>query len=144
MPGSEGLLLKRFTSSYRKQILSVLYYVDRSVVPWYWNPSDSRACNGWILRFIQSNMIVSPVNILCLKMAIRGSSSEIWLSSTGFFIPLGPLDWTAGSNGWKTSRLVLDIEPLGFLFDYFITKVIRDIHSILPLPKLETRAPYYI
>ena len=58
-----------------------------------------------------------------------------------FFIPLRPLDWTAGSNGWKTSRLVLDIEPLGFPFDYFITKVIGDIHSILPLPKLETRAP---
>ena len=50
----------------------------------------------------------------------------------------------AGGNGWKTSRLVLDIEPLGFPFDYFITKVIRDIHSILPLPKLENRAPYYI
>ena len=60
------------------------------------------------------------------------------------FIPLGPLDWRAGSNGWKTSRLVLDIEPLGFPFDYFITKVIRDIYSILPLPNLETRAPYYI
>ena len=61
-----------------------------------------------------------------------------------FFIPLGPLDWWAGSNGWKNSQLVLDIEPLGFSFDYFITKVIRDIHSILRLPKLETRAPYYI
>ena len=39
---------------------------------------------------------------------------------------------------------VLDIEPLGFSFDYFITKVIRDTHSILHSPKLETRAPYYI
>ena len=58
-----------------------------------------------------------------------------------FFIPLGPLDWRAGSNGWKTSQLVLDIEPLGFPFDYFITKVIRDIYSILPLTKLETHAP---
>ena len=57
------------------------------------------------------------------------------------FIPLGPLDWRAGSNGWKTSGLVLDIKPLEFPFDYFITKVIRDIHSILSLPKLETRAP---
>ena len=61
-----------------------------------------------------------------------------------FFIPLGPLDWRSGSNGWKTSRLVLDIEPLGLPFDYFITKVIRDIYSISSLPKLETRAPYYI
>ena len=147
MPGSEELLLKRSTSSYRKQILSNLHYgkvldfyelttlikyllrlirskkvpgttgilftffrsrcirlkttsseissfeyLDGLVVPWYWNPSDSRACNGWILRFIQSNMIVSPVNIFCLKMAIRASSSEIWLSSTGFLFHLGSLE----------------------------------------------------
>ena len=163
MPGSEGLLLKRSTSSYRKQILSDLHYgkvldfyesttlikylfrwirsrkctrntwilftffrsrcirlkttsseissfeyLDGSVVPWYWNPSDSRACNGWILRFIQSNMTVSPVNIFCLQMAIRASSSEIWLSSAGFLFHSG--HWIGGPG-------VMD----GKFLDWFLT-----------------------
>ena len=30
----------------------------------------------------------------------------------------------------KLLDLVLDIEPLGFPFDYFITKVIRDIYTL--------------
>ena len=149
MPGSEGLLLKRSTSSYRKQILSVLYYsnysismnrlllsstcfggfvaekvsgtigtfftflssrcirlnatsseissfeyLGGSVVPWYWNPSNSRACSGWILFFIQSNMTASPVTLFCLRSAIRTSSSEIWLSSTGFLFHSG--HWIGG------------------------------------------------
>ena len=149
MPGSEGLLLKRSTSSYRKQILSDLHYgkvldfyvsttlikyllrrfaaekvlrtirtfftflssrciwlkatsseissfeyLDGSAVSWYWNPSNPRACNGWILRFIQSNTTASPVNILCLKSVIRSSSSETWLSSTDFLFYSG--HWIGG------------------------------------------------
>ena len=148
-PGTTGILFTFFRSHWTRlkttsSKISSFEYLDGSVVPWYWNPSDSRACNGWILRFIQSNMIVFPLNIFCLRMAIRSSSSEIWLSSTGFLFHSGHWIGGPGGNGWKTSWLVLDIEPLGFPFDYFITKVIRDIHSILPLPKLETRAPYYI
>ena len=73
--------------------ISSFEYLDGSVVPWYWNPSDSRACNGWILHFIQSNMTVSPVNI-CLRTAIRSSSSETWLSSTGFLFHSG--HWIGG------------------------------------------------
>ena len=61
-----------------------------------------------------------------------------------FLIPLRPLDRRVWSNHREALPLVLDIEPLEFPFDYFITKVIRDIHPIISLPKLETRAPYYI
>ena len=144
MPGSEGLLLKRSTSSYREQILSDLhydkvlnFYVSTTLIKYLlrrirsikctrnnwdflyilqkslystknyiirdlflresWRISCSlileserfRACNGWILRFIQSNMTASLVNIFCLKMAIRSSSSEIWLSSTSFLFHSG-------------------------------------------------------
>ena len=69
--------------------ISSFEYLYGSVVPWYWNPSDSRACNGWILRFIQSNMTASPVNIFCLRTAIRSRSWGIWLSSTGFLFHSG-------------------------------------------------------
>ena len=59
-------------------------YLDESVVPWYWKPKVSRACSGWILFFIQSNMTTSPVTFLCLRSAIRASSLSTWLLSTGF------------------------------------------------------------
>ena len=73
VPGTTGILFTFFRSRCTQlritsSEISSFEYLDGSVVPWYWNPSDSRACNGWILRFIQSNMTVSPVNILCLKM----------------------------------------------------------------------------
>ena len=61
-----------------------------------------------------------------------------------FFIPLRPLDGWAWSYHWKAFPLVLDIEPLGLPVDYFTAKTIRNIHSILSLPKLETRTSYYI
>ena len=61
-----------------------------------------------------------------------------------FLIPLSPLDRRAWSNWWETVPLVLDIELLGLPFDYFTTKAIRNIHSILSMPKLETRTSYYI
>jgi len=69
--------------------ISSFEHIHESAVPWYWNPSDSRACNGWILRFIQSNMTASPVNIFCLRTAIRSRSWGIWLSSTGFLFHSG-------------------------------------------------------
>ena len=163
MLGSEGLLLKRSMSSYRKQILSDLHYgkvldfyesttLIKYLLQWTrsrkctrnnwdsiyilkkslhstknyiirdlflrvsWRIScslileskRSRACNGWILRFIQSKMTVSPVNILCLKMPIRASSSEIWLSSAGFLFHSG--HWIGGPG-------VMD----GKLLDWFST-----------------------
>ena len=61
-----------------------------------------------------------------------------------FLVPLRPLNRRASSNRWDTLPLVLDIEPLGFPFDYFITKTIRDINSILFLSKVKTRTSYYI
>ena len=61
-----------------------------------------------------------------------------------FLIPFRPLYRRAWSTCWEAVPLVLDIEPLGLSFDYFIAKTIRDIHSILPLPKLETRTSYYV
>ena len=61
-----------------------------------------------------------------------------------FFIPLRPLDGWAWSYHWKAFPLVLNIEPLGFLFDYLIAKPIGDINFIFPLSKLKTRTAYYI
>ena len=58
--------------------------------------------------------------------------------------PLRPLNRRAGSNHWDTLPLVLDIEPLGFPVDYFTTKTIRDINSIVSLSKMKTCTSYYI
>ena len=150
MPGSEGLLLNRSTSSCRKQnfIRITLRYsiptnrlllsstcfegfaakkvsgttgtsftflssrwirlntssseisssknLDESVVPWYWKPNVFRAYSGWILLFIQSNAIASPVKFLCLRSAILERRSGIWLLSTGFLFHSG--HWIGGSG----------------------------------------------
>ena len=68
--------------------------LDESVIPWYWKPNVSRACSGWILLFIQSNTTASPVKLFFLSSAIRASSLEIWLLSTGFLFHSG--HWIGG------------------------------------------------
>ena len=61
-----------------------------------------------------------------------------------FLIPFRPLNWRAWCNRWYALSLVLYIEPLGFPVDYLVTKLIGDIHFVLPLSKLETCTSYYI
>ena len=69
--------------------ISLSEYHDGSLVPWYWKPNISQACNGWILRFIQSKKTASPVIWLCLRSSIHSSRLGIWLSSTGFLFHSG-------------------------------------------------------
>ena len=61
-----------------------------------------------------------------------------------FLIPLRPMNWRAWSNPWDTFPLVLYIEPLRFLVDYFIAKLIGDVNFVLSLSKLKTRTASYI
>ena len=68
--------------------------LDESVIPWYWKPNVFRAYSDWILLFIQSNAIASPVKFLCLRSAILERSSGIWLLSTGFLFHSG--HWIGG------------------------------------------------
>ena len=103
--------------------ISSFEYLDGSAVPWYWNPRVSWACNGWILRLIQSNTTASPVNIFCLKMAIRPSSSETWFSSTGFLFH---------SGHWIGGPVVIG----GKHPDWFSTKNHLRFHSITLLLRL--------
>ena len=103
--------------------ISSFEYLNGSVIPWYWNPSDSQACSGWILLFIQSNTTTSPVNIFCLKMAIRSSSSKTRLSLTGFLFHSS--HWIGGP--WSKG---------GKLPDWFSTKNHLGFHSITLLLRL--------
>ena len=61
-----------------------------------------------------------------------------------FLVAFKPLNWRAWRNYWYAFPLVLYVEPLGFPVDYLVTKLIGDIHFVLPLSKLETRTSYYI
>ena len=61
-----------------------------------------------------------------------------------FFIPFRPSNQRARSNCWKGLPLVFYVQPFGFPFDYFATKLIRDIHFFLPLSKLKACTTYYI
>ena len=65
--------------------ISLSDHRDGSLVPWYSKPKVTRAWRGWILRFIQSKAIASPVIQFCFRFAINFSKSGIWLVSRGFF-----------------------------------------------------------
>ena len=115
-------------------------YLDELVVLWYWKPNVSRACSGWILLFIQSNMTASPVTLFCLRSAIRASSRlvvDLFLKVVDWFlIPFWPLYRRAYNNCWDGLPLVLYVEPFRFPVDYLVAKLIGGIKFNLPLPKL--------
>src|SRR6185503_14292480 len=57
VPGTTGIFFTFFSSrctqlNATSSEISFFEYLDESAVPCYWNPNDSRACNGWILLFI--------------------------------------------------------------------------------------------
>ena len=73
MPGSEGLLLKRSTSSYRKQILSVLYYgkvldfyESTTLIKYLLRWTRSRKCtrNNWDIIYILQKSLYSTKNYI--------------------------------------------------------------------------------
>jgi hypothetical protein len=73
MPGSEGLLLKRSTSSYRKQILSVLYYgkvldfyESTTLIKYLLRWIHSRKCtrNNWDIIYILQKLLHSTKNYI--------------------------------------------------------------------------------
>src|SRR6185295_8687842 len=86
MPGSEGLLLKRSTSSYRKQILSDLYY--GKVLDFYESTTfikyllrwiRSRKCtrNNWDIIYILQKSLYSTKNYIIRDLFLRVSR---WIS----------------------------------------------------------------
>ena len=73
MPGSEGLLLKRSTSSYRKQILSDLhydkvldFYVSTTLIKYLLRRIRSRKCTryNWDFLYILQKSLYSTKNYI--------------------------------------------------------------------------------
>ena len=113
-----------------------------AAVPWYWKPNVSQACSGWILLFIQSNTTASPLVCFCLRLAIRASSSGIWLSSTSFSFHSGCRTGGPGVITGRVSDWFSMYNHLGFQSITFYTKFIGDVHFLLPLSKLKARTTY--
>ena len=82
MPGSEGLLLKRSTSSYRKQILSDLhydkvldFYVSTTLFKYLLRWSRNRKCirNNWDFLYILQRSLYSTKNYIIRDLFLRKS-----------------------------------------------------------------------
>ena len=68
MPGSEGLLLKRSTSSYRKQILLVLYY-------------------GKVLDFYESTTLIKYLlRWICNRKCTRNNWDSIYILQKSLYL----------------------------------------------------------
>ena len=82
MPGSEGLLLKRSTSSYRKQILSVLhygkvldFYESTTLIKYLFWRIRSRKCtkNNCDFLYILQKSLYSTKNYIIRDLFLRES-----------------------------------------------------------------------
>ena len=82
MPGGEGLLLKRSTSSYRKQILSDLnydkvvdHYVSTTLIKYLLQWIRSRKCtrNNWNFLYILQKSLYSIKNYIIRDLFLRVS-----------------------------------------------------------------------
>ena len=140
MPGSEGLLLKRSTSSYRKQIISVLqygkvlnFYESTTLIKYLLRWIRIRKCtrNNWDIIYILQKSLYSTKNYIIRDLFLRriltdqlfpdtGIRTIPELAMAGFFASSSqtwlPPQSTYFVSKWQSDRVVLRFDSHRLVF----------------------------